>query len=342
MRPLLNAYYLQEEAARGRLDRVNETFASAVRLGARVIRTWAFNDDPAKHDSQIQRARLVRSETGVTGLDRVIERARHHGVELILPLVNHWNAYGGARQWLLWNGIDDAVEGDARFFTNGRVRDHYAAHVEWLLGRENPLTGVRYADEPAIFAWELMNEPRGRGLDPDGRTLAEWVRFAARTIKSVAPGQRISVGDEGEQVSFDGHDRRFWQQVGASQLFAPSTGTSFNLHLECPDVDLASCHFYPEKYGVRPGAELEAGIAWIEEHASLATRAGKPLVLGEFAVLPRPERAEWYARWIGAAAAKQAAAAGPWLFAYDERPRDWDEFTFYARDPEAAALTIGR
>jgi mannan endo-1,4-beta-mannosidase len=335
---LLNAYYLQEEAARGRLDVVDETFASALRLGARLIRTWAFNDDPAKRDTQIQRAKLDYSEVGLVGLDRVLARARHHGVQLILPLVNHWNAYGGARQWLLWNGVTDACEGDARFFTDARVRDHFAEHVARLLDRRNTLTGVRYADDPGVYAWELMNEPRGRGLDGEGRALAEWVWFAARVVKSAAPGQRVSVGDEGEQVSFAGHDERFWRSVGGASLFSPRTGTSFSRHLECPDVDLASCHFYPEKYGIRPGAELEAGIAWIEEHASLATQAGKPLVFGEFGVRERPERAEWYARWIAAARVKGVAAAGPWLFAYDERPCEWDEFTLYAGSPEAKNL----
>src|SRR3954471_23661477 len=96
---LVNAYYLQEEAARGRLDRVEETLAACVAMGVRVVRAWAFNDDPNKADTGIQRARLASSEVGLTGLDRVLERARAHGLRLVLPLVNHWNAYGGARQW---------------------------------------------------------------------------------------------------------------------------------------------------------------------------------------------------------------------------------------------------
>jgi hypothetical protein len=143
------------------------------------------------------------------------------------------------------------------------------------------------------------------------------------------------VGDEGEQVGFDGHDERFWRSVHGAQLFSPATGTSFSRHLACADVDLASCHFYPEKYGIRPGAEREAGIAWIEEHASLATQAGKQLLVGELGLNPSPRRAAIYADWIAAARAKRAAAAGLWLFAYDGRPAEWDEFTFYARDPEA-------
>jgi mannan endo-1,4-beta-mannosidase len=298
---LVNAYYLQEEAARGRLDVVDETLAAAGAMGAKAVRAWAFNDDPNKHDTGIQRGPSVYSQRGLDGIARMIERARAHGIRLILPLVNYWNAYGGARQWLLWHGVADAVEGDVRFFTDERVRAHYASHVARMV--------APYRDEPTVLAWELMNEPRG--------VPADWVRFAARAVKAAAPNHLVGVGDEGEE----------W-----------SSGL-----LDCEELDLASCHFYPHKYGHPRGSEAEAGVAWIEEHARLAAAAGKPLVVGEFGIangaIPSEKRLEAYRAWLRAAVDSPGVAGiGPWLFAYRSRPPDWDEFTFYRDDPIAQEL----
>jgi mannan endo-1,4-beta-mannosidase len=167
-----------------------------------------------------------------------------------------------------------------------------------------------YRDEPTVMAWELMNEPRGPGLHPG--QLADWVRFAARAVKAAAPHQLVGVGDEGEE----------W-----------SAG-----FLECEDLDLASCHFYPHKYGYARGTEAEAGVAWIEEHARVAAASGKPLVVGEFGIangaLPSEVRLEAYRAWLRAAVESPGVAGvGPWLFSYRARPADWDEFTFYSDDP---------
>jgi mannan endo-1,4-beta-mannosidase len=291
---LVNAYYLQEEAARGRSDVVDETLAGAGRLGARVVRTWAFNDDPAKQDSALQRARLDYHEAAFAGLDRVLAGARAHGLRLILPLLNYWNAYGGVRQWLAWNGVGDALEGDTRFFSDERLRAHYAAHVERLLVRRNPLTGLRYGEDPVVLAWELMNEPRGAPA-----LVADWARFAVGAVKRHAR-QLVSLGDEGGLV--------------------------------CDGLDLISCHYYPEKWGIRP-----SGCAYIRRHAARARRAGRPLYVGELGTLA--DRGPRYRRWFAAAQAGGVAGIGPWLFCYRTRPAEWDEYSFYADGEEARAVS---
>jgi endo-1,4-beta-mannosidase len=139
-------------------------------------------------------------------------------------------------------------------------------------------------------------------------SLAEWVGFAARIVKQLAPRQLLSVGDEGEP------------------------------HLvECPDVDLGSCHYYPEKYGVPAGTEVEAGCRYLDHHAQLAARAGKPLLFGEFGIAGAA-RLPAYRAWLDHAVRAGVALVGPWLFAYRTRPKAWDEFTFYDDDPVADLL----
>jgi mannan endo-1,4-beta-mannosidase len=156
-------------------------------------------------------------------------------------------------------------------------------------------------------------------------------------------------------------DAAYWQRLGASGLFAPASGSSFRRNLAL--VDVATCHFYPEKWGVRRGLEDEAGCRWIELHAAEARAAGKPLLVEEFGLsnvavgdrAPRPlaERRRTYASWLACAARVGVAAAGPWGFAHHDRPDGWDDFTFYRHDPpapidryadviESAARTLAR
>lgn len=335
---LVNAYYLQEEAARGRFDRVEETFSKAYAMGARVVRTWGFHDHPEAPEA-IQRARLEYNEPGLLALDGVLDRAAAHGLRLILPLVNYWDDYGGIRQWMRWNGFAGR-SGDPRFFTEPALRDHYARHVATMLARSNARNGRVYAEDPTILAWELVNEPRGRGLDPEGRLLADWVAFAAKALRKAGARQLIALGDEGFDVSLEGSGRSPWKRTGGRGLFSPRNGSSFRLHLDCPDVDLASCHWYPESWRIRRGQEEEAGVTWIEQHARLARAAGKPLVLGEFGLrgdgLPLDVRRRAYRRWLRAADQAGLVGAGPWLFTYDDRPEEWDAFTF--RWPTGAAI----
>jgi mannan endo-1,4-beta-mannosidase len=322
-----NAFYLMEEAARGRDDIIDETLRKLGALGVRVVRVWAFNDDPGKPERDVAR-----------GLDRLLARAAVHGMRLVLPLVNYWDAYGGARQWCRQSGIADAWEGDARFFTDARVRAAFFAHVAALLTRENPETGLRYGDDPTVLAWELMNEPRGIGLTED--ELVSWVRDAARVVHANAR-QLVATGEEGQERSFAGYDERYWRGIGGAHLFEPAQGASFSRHVALPEIDLASVHFYPEKYGLAPGREAEAGEAWIAAHAAIARAAGKPLYVGEiglgnehasFARCSLAERRAIYRAWFAAAERAGAAGMGLWVFAYDARPDEWDDFTFYLRD----------
>jgi mannan endo-1,4-beta-mannosidase len=336
---LVNAYYLQDEAAAelksGAEESgvVEETFAKASALGVQVVRTWAFSDGTAKATA-LQPRPLEYDEVSMRALDGVLARAQAHGLKLILVLGNYWDAYGGARQYVTWAGLEAPVEGDSRFFTEPRVVDHYRTHVANLLNRVSSIDGIRYGEHPAVLAWELLNEPRNIGLDPRGDALRAWVDSVAGQVKQLAPGHAVGLGEEGFDASAEAYDASYWAKA-APQLFAGSG--QFRRNLESPAIDFASIHYFPETWGVRSIDVAEAGARWIREHARVAREVGKPLILGEFGLknsgfFSLEKRRAMYRGWLRCAKASGLAAAGPWMFANDARPDEWDAHTFYFRD----------
>lgn len=338
---LVNAYYLQEEAARALRSGatssavVEETFAKASALGVTVIRTWAFNDDVAKAgDSAIQTKSLQYDEVALRGLDLVLARAQAYGIKLLMPLGGYWNGYGGARQYVAWAGLPDPIEGDPRFFVNDEVVALYAAHVKNLLNRVNTVDGHRYGEHPAVLAWELLNEPRGRNLSRGGEDLRRWIDQLGALVKSQAPGHLVGTGEEGFELPSDSI-APFWQSAAPAWLFWP--GSSFALNTASAPVDFGTIHFFPESWGFERDQMAEAGARWISEHAAAARQVGKPLVLEEFGLhnvdgFTLAERRAMYRGWLRCARKVGAAVAGPWVFAYDARPDGWDLHTFYFKD----------
>lgn len=342
---LLNAYYLQEEATRGLRQgltepaALEETLAKAAALGAWGLRTNGFNDARDKRgDTTIQLSRGVYDETSFRGLDLVLARARHHGVKLVLTLGNYWDAYGGTRQYVEWAGLPAPTEGDPRFFTEREVIEHFKQNVIHTLSRVNTVDGIRYGEHPAVLGWELLNEPRGTGLDRQGVAMRAWVDEVAAVVKAQAPGHLVGTGEEGFDASRQGYDEGFWGAVPAHWLFEASA--SFRRNTASPFIDFGSAHFYPELWGIPREATAEAGARWISEHTALASELGKPLFLGEFGLrnldgFPLEERRAIYRGWLRCAWSAGTGAIAPWMFSYDTRPDAWDEFTFYFRDGTA-------
>ncbi len=340
----LNAYYLQEEAARAvRKSQlppavVDEVFSKARELGATVIRSNGHNDAPAKAgDTAIQVDALKYDELSLQGLDWVLSLAKQHDVKLILTLGNYWDAYGGARQYVQWAGFARAAEGDARFFTEPSAKHLYKSYIQMLLSRVNTIDGIRYGAHPAVLAWELLNEPRGTGLDAEGKHLRAWVDEMAQHAKSYT-GAWVGVGEEGFDTSLRGYSD-FWRSQGAAWLFRQRS--SFTSNTASPYIDYGSVHWYPEAWGFSKSRISEAGSRWFCEHKLLAERLGKPLVVGEFGLrnfggmFNLDERRDIYRTWLKDAQQMRLAVAAPWLFVPDGRPDAWDAYSFYYRDGSA-------
>jgi len=131
--------------------------------------------------------------------------------------------------------------------------------MQTVLTRKNTVTGLIYKDDPTIFSWELMNEPRS--LDLSGKQIQvifslichcknkviwclkrkfvnsqDWVREMAAYVKSIDKNHLLQVGLEG----FYGESRR--------TQFNPAynVGTDFISNNLVPEIDYATLHLYPQ------------------------------------------------------------------------------------------------
>ena len=70
-----------------------------------------------------------------------------------------------------------------------RVRAALYAHIDRLLDRVNTGNGVRYADDPTIFGWEIMNESQVNS-DAGAEARREFITEVAAHIRARDPQVR--------------------------------------------------------------------------------------------------------------------------------------------------------
>jgi mannan endo-1,4-beta-mannosidase len=115
-------------------------------------------------------------------------------------------------------------------------------------------------------------------------------------IKSVDSSHLVGVGDEGF----------FRRAFSCHHLYDGRHGVDCEAFLRAPDIDFGTYHLYPQGWGE---TERGFGLRWIRQHAKLAAKVGKPVLLEEFGlalgesfVRDAPERDAIYAEWVRAAA----------------------------------------
>ncbi|XP_051131047.1 mannan endo-1,4-beta-mannosidase 6 isoform X2 [Andrographis paniculata] len=278
-----NTYWLMvlavDESTRGK---VSEVFEQASAAGLSVCRTWAFNDGQWR---ALQTSPSVYDEQVFKGLDFVISEARRYKIRLILSLVNNWEAYGGKSQYVKWgNAAGLNLTSDDDFFSHPNIKIYYKAHLNKVLNRVNTVTNITYKDDPTIFAWELMNEPRCES-DPSGDKLQGWIEEMAVYVKSIDPKHLVEIGVEG----FYGPSTP--NKVGYNpNAYAQRVGTDFIRNHQVLGVDFASVHIYPDSWIAADQPISEAHMVeftrrWMQAHIEDAEQfLGMPVVFCEFGV----------------------------------------------------------
>ncbi len=155
--------------------------------------------------------------TSLRGLDFALAEIARRGMTAVIVLSNFWEWSGGLQTLLYratgryidmgdpahpWPAFADAT---AAFYTNHDALAFYREHVVQMLTRRNSITGIAYADDPAIMAWQLANEPRPGGSDAaiaaNRAAYLAWIADTAALIRAGAPQQLVSLGQEGTQAT---------------------------------------------------------------------------------------------------------------------------------------------
>lgn len=237
-----NIYWLGLDENVGGVDyptyfRIKDALDTASRMGVNVVRSHMMTStgqDDANPLAIMPRLGEYNDEAFRT-IDFAVAYAGSLGIRLILPLTDEWAYYhGGHRDFTTPLGLESAD-----FYTSPDAIAAYQEYVDVVLSRTNPLTGVKYVDDPTVLAWELGNELEGMTLD--------WINAQVDFIAERAPQQLIAAG------------RRF--------DIDPDT-------LAAPDLDIVDVHYYPptaERVSADAATVTEAGKVYIGgEYASTA------------------------------------------------------------------------
>ena len=300
--------YLGADGETGDIDRLRAELDQLKSLGVTNLRVLGASElSPMKNSLKpaFRNASDDYNEDLLRGLDVLLAEMGQRDMKAVIYLNNFWEWSGGMGTYLSWvNGGDYIDLGDPahpwpafplfnmQFYGNADANALYRDYIHAVVTRTNTVTGLRYAEDPAIMAWQLANEPRpGHSPEPGMHALPEfyeWVDSTARYIKSLDANHLVSTGNEGT--------------FGCAE------------HVQCfvtahtsDAIDYLTFHMWPKNWSWLDDQDMAGTFdrtltnadAYIDEHLALARQIGKPIVLEEFG-LPRdggaiaPETATTY------------------------------------------------
>ena len=344
---------LASEGEGGNYDRLVRELDTIKSLGVDNLRVLVGGDGPdgvfSHIEPTLQKEPGVYNDTILTGLDRFLVELGKRDMQAVLYLNNSWEWSGGYGQYLEWAGAGKALiplldgygpfmQQMAQLSVNQKAQELFFNHLKSIVGRTNTVTGKPYSEDPAIFSWQIGNEPRCFSDDPAVRKgFVSWLTEAARLIKEIDPNHLVSTGNEG--LMGCENDPALLEALAA-----------------IPDVDYMTIHIWPYNWSWARADSLAADLPgacaktdeYIAAHVALAQKYGQPVVVEEFG-FPRdgfsPERTattesrDTYYRHLFSKVGKEIAGANFWGWSGFARPRhtQWERGDDYAGDPAQEA-----
>jgi mannan endo-1,4-beta-mannosidase len=257
----------------GDRERLIQELDRLQQLGVTNLRIMASSEGPDTEPYRMAPSLMVSpgeyNESVLDGLDFLLAEMSNRGLKAVMVLNNYWQWSGGMAQYVSWSeGSAIPYPGNwgtfmsysAKFYDCSECQTWYRDHIAALVNHVNPYTGLAYRDDPAIFSWELANEPRRY---PD-----EWIDETAAYIKSLDPHHLVTTGSEGSPP-------------GERQDFIETHNGS--------DIDYVTIHIWPQNWGwydpqnpATYATSEKRARNYFDQHIVYADTLGKPLVLEEF------------------------------------------------------------
>ncbi|MDZ7721266.1 MAG: cellulase family glycosylhydrolase [candidate division KSB1 bacterium] len=168
------AFTREHEYALPTAYEIRDALESVKQMGGRVVRAYTFpvrSEEDAEGVPKYVLGPGEFNERAFATMDTVLAIANQVGVRVILPFLNQWKWMGGRPQYAAFR-----AKSEDDFYTDRQLIDDFKTTIEYVITRENTVTGVQYRDDKAIMCWETGNEL----VCP-----YEWTREIARLIKNL-------------------------------------------------------------------------------------------------------------------------------------------------------------
>jgi mannan endo-1,4-beta-mannosidase len=276
-----NNYYIRHKVAADK-PLVDEIYRQAAAVGIKVIRIGS-NGEAVDMDS-IDKKDINRffrigpdffNEAAYREFDYVMDSAARHNIRVIIHFTDNWEYYGGAKVYVKWAGQTNKNI----FWTDAKCKEYYKQTIDAFVNRKNTVNGKLYKNDPAIFAFDLMNEPRDED-DLTGKTLAAWVDEMSTYIKSIDSNHMVTTGTEGFFLKDDG---------------THYSGADFVMLHKPKNIDFCTFHIYPAS---QYNNFSPSTTKWqIDNYIKVGHETvGKPVVMEEYGIpnkMPEFPKAKW-------------------------------------------------
>ncbi len=271
---------------------------SAKALNLTVIRLWGSSENGSRFGYDFQPSAGIYDEATFAHFDKVIKEASDRNLKLIVVLVNNWDSFGGMCQYVKWCALPNASLCQAGefypfpnayvhdfFYTDNCTKQLYKNYVAYILNRTNTLTGIKYKDDPTIFAWELANEPRARS-DKNCIIINDWIGEMSAYVKSIDSKHLVTPGVDGGYKNKIPDINPWWYQCNEGQDYIPNHNWN--------TIDFTTFNYYDDsnRFDVDQ-------FRWFSDHISEARNIlNKPVVLQEFNTINNTSRAQILSQWF--------------------------------------------